>query len=172
MDKTDKTKIEAFRIVVYYFPKLWREFSTLNKQYSIVFSFKEYEKTFQVIKKSRYGIKYELDGRCHRSDGPAIICINGDEYWYRHGINHRVGGPAIDTCLLKVWMIKGLRHRLDGPAYYCAVKVNNTDLDAFYINGKSITQEKFERRVNFYKKIGIYDKMLKHTIPDLISLPF
>ena len=50
-------------------------------------------------------IKYKLpngaiewrlpDGSFHREDGPAVICPDGAEYWYKNGEYHRTDGPAM-----------------------------------------------------------------------------
>ena len=45
----------------------------------------------------KYGNKfwYNSDGKLHRSDGPAVECINGSKSWYENGVLHRINGPAI-----------------------------------------------------------------------------
>ena len=41
-------------------------------------------------------ISYTDDrGRGHRDDGPAVICPDGREYWYYHGVFSREDGPAV-----------------------------------------------------------------------------
>jgi hypothetical protein len=35
-----------------------------------------------------------LDGKLHRTDGPAIIFKSGGQFWYNHGKLHRTDGPA------------------------------------------------------------------------------
>lgn len=37
---------------------------------------------------------YLLDGRCHRTDGPAIEYANGTIEYHTHGKLHRKDGPA------------------------------------------------------------------------------
>ena len=37
----------------------------------------------------------DLNKAYHRADGPAIVCKNGYEVWYVHGIRHRWEGPAV-----------------------------------------------------------------------------
>ena len=59
-----------------------------------------------------------LNGKCHRTDGPAVEHANGDKGWYRHGKFHREDGPAVEyTDGDKSWYLHGLKHREDGPAY-------------------------------------------------------
>lgn len=61
-------------------------------------------------------VKYYLDGRLHRMDGPALEYKNGRKEWYHHGKMHREDGPAIETVTYKAWFIDGKLHRVDGPA--------------------------------------------------------
>jgi hypothetical protein len=37
-----------------------------------------------------------LNGKRHRTDGPAIECADGTRFWYLHGKLHREDGPAIE----------------------------------------------------------------------------
>src|SRR5271165_3436846 len=37
-----------------------------------------------------------LNGRLHRTDGPAIEYANGAKYWYLNGKFHRTDGPACE----------------------------------------------------------------------------
>jgi hypothetical protein len=39
---------------------------------------------------------YNLNGECHREDGPAKEFANGTKYWYINGKLHREDGPAIE----------------------------------------------------------------------------
>jgi hypothetical protein len=67
-----------------------------------------------------YGTEYwyDDDNKLHRDDSPAIINCVGVEYWYYHGVIHRIGGPAIicDNNNQFRWCNYGKLHRLDGPA--------------------------------------------------------
>lgn len=42
------------------------------------------------------GIKcWIVDGKYHRTDGPAVLSGDGKEYyWYKYNMLHRIGGPA------------------------------------------------------------------------------
>jgi len=55
------------------------------------------------------GSKYwELNGRYHRLDGPAIEWANGDKQWRVNGYPHRMDGPAVDHIDgYKEWWIHG-----------------------------------------------------------------
>jgi hypothetical protein len=60
---------------------------------------------------------YFLNGEYHRTDGPAIIWADGDEFYYQNGQRHREDGPAIiRTDGSKYYYQNGQRHREDGPA--------------------------------------------------------
>ena len=63
------------------------------------------------------GNKYwYLNGKLHRTDGPAIEYANGDKHWYLNGKCHRTDGPAVEYA--------------DGNKYW-------------YINGKEYSEEEF-----------------------------
>jgi|ERR1700691_3117541 len=40
-------------------------------------------------------IYYYLNGKRHREDGPAVICLNGNGEYYLNGLIHREDGPVI-----------------------------------------------------------------------------
>lgn len=45
----------------------------------------------------------------HRSDGPAIMLINGERSWYVNGFRHRTNGPALITADgSEYWYIDGM----------------------------------------------------------------
>lgn len=56
-----------------------------------------------------YGIEYwQVNGRHHREDGPAVIYHDGTKFWYHHGIRHREDGPAIEfSDGGKQWILNG-----------------------------------------------------------------
>lgn len=43
------------------------------------------------------GIYHYLKGLWHREDGPAIIFDEGSRHWFKNGMSHRIGGPAIEN---------------------------------------------------------------------------
>ena len=64
------------------------------------------------------GCEYRnAQGQRHRLFGPAFInpAFN-TEKWYKNGVYHRIGGPAITHNLNFSWYKDGERHRLGGPA--------------------------------------------------------
>ena len=77
---------------------------------------------------------YDENGDLHRdNDEPALICTYGSQYWYKHGLQHRVNGPAVITCTYEEWRQNGKLHRLDGPAFKFYGNVVN---EHWYLYGK------------------------------------
>ena len=57
------------------------------------------------------------DGQLHRENGPAIVWLNGDKAWFKHGKRHRENGPAVENANgARYWWFEGERHRVGGPA--------------------------------------------------------
>jgi hypothetical protein len=55
-----------------------------------------------------------LNGRLHRTDGPAIERADGDKIWYLNGQLHRTDGPAVEyTDGTKVWFLNGREYSFD-----------------------------------------------------------
>ena len=93
---------------------------------------------------------WRLDGKVHRTDGPAIEYADGNKYWFVDGKQHRIDGPAIELANgTKYWFVDGKIHRLDGPAIELA------DGNKFwYIDDKELTEEEFNQHpaVCMYKQ--------------------
>ena len=62
---------------------------------------------------------FNLEGKLHREDGPAVECSNGYKSYYINGKYHREDGPAVE------WA--------NGTKYY-------------YINGKCLTKKEIDNR--------------------------
>lgn len=75
--------------------KIWRIFSLLNKYMNIIFNPLSYELQFRNITDYGNCIAYYLDGRLHRTNGPAVIYTNGAVQWYKNGKLHRDVYPAV-----------------------------------------------------------------------------
>jgi hypothetical protein len=61
-----------------------------------------------------------LNGKRHRTDGPAVELADGGKEWWLNGQPHRADGPAIERASgSKHWFLNGQRHRTDGPAIEC-----------------------------------------------------
>ena len=55
---------------------------------------------------------WDLNGKRHREDGPAIEWADGSKEWLRHGNRHREDGPAIECSQAGVnyWYLDGVRY--------------------------------------------------------------
>jgi hypothetical protein len=66
-----------------------------------------------------FGTKYwrNARGQLHRTDGPAIVCVDGDQFWFQNDQRHRTDGPAIVRANGdQYWYQNDQLHRIDGPA--------------------------------------------------------
>lgn len=66
------------------------------------------------------GTKFYYDDAdiIHRTNGPAIILLNGTHLWFDKGKTHRVDGPAtFNPCGIYGWRILDKSHRVNGPAW-------------------------------------------------------
>lgn len=100
----------------------------------------------------------------HRVGAPAFIVFNNKtrkilrEEWLIHGINHRVGGPAVTwKDGEELWYNKGLLHRLDGPA---ATNEKYNRLE-YWINGNKYTKEQWFDKLTYDERISYLFKMNK-----------
>ena len=92
---------------------------TKTDLYYIEFIKENPEFTGCVIDKN--GNKYWfLNGKEHRTDGPACEWANGNKYWYLNGELHRTDGPAIE--------------RADGSK-------------SWFLNGDELTEEEYEVKI-------------------------
>jgi len=57
-----------------------------------------------------YGGKiWYLNGKLHRTDGPAVERSTGDKAWFLYGRRHRENGPAIEWANgYKAWFFNGI----------------------------------------------------------------
>ena len=83
----------------------------------------------------------------HRTEGPAIEYTNGSKYWYRDGVPHRDGGPAVESSGQKQWYQNGVRHREDGPAYEIRSSHSGNLFKEWWLNGENYTEEGFEKEM-------------------------
>jgi hypothetical protein len=109
-------------------------------------------------------IRWTLNGKLHRTDGPAVIYADGTQRWFIDGKLHRTDGPAIIYAIgTQAWYIDGKHHRTDGPAiiyadgsqaWYKDGKLHRTDGPAviradstqeWYIHGNQKKEEEFNR---------------------------
>ena len=52
-------------------------------------------------------VRWYVDGKLHREDGPAIEYTNGDESWYLNDNLHRSDGPAVKYSKYRAWHLHG-----------------------------------------------------------------
>lgn len=100
-------------------------------------------------------------GLIHRDgDKPALIDKIGNKFWYKHGNKHRCDDkPAciyIDHC--KEWYINGLRHRESAAAVF-----KNTNHYEFWLDGKQVTKEKFNKKYSHHQQIISNGRILVHN---------
>lgn len=89
-------------------------------------------------------------GKYHRLYGPAYVSKKYDiEIWYKDGVYHRVGGPAIRHKNNKLWYYEGKLHNLHGPAIdtKCGPK-------EYYIHGWKLSPKEFKKEIARRKKKG------------------
>jgi hypothetical protein len=60
------------------------------------------------IAADKYRVVWWLNGKRHRTDGPAVITANGDQEWYLNNNLHRTDGPA------RIWADGGQAWYLNG----------------------------------------------------------
>ena len=90
------------------------------------------------------------NGKSHREDGPAVECVNGPKYWFKNGLLHRENGPAAEYADGEKWWIKnGLLHREDGPA----VELADGDKEYFYNDKKYMGIKTNEEWISMVKKL-------------------
>ena len=98
---------------------------------------------------------YRVDGKLHRTDGPAYIRYYEDgniesESYLVDGKRYRTNGPAYieyyenGNIQYELYWVDGKLHRTDGPAYIKYHENGNIYYEEYYINGKRLTKEEFE----------------------------
>ena len=65
--------------------------------------------------------EWHLNGRTHRTDGPALEYADGRKYWYLNGKHHRTDGPAYEHPNgTKEWYLNGKRYTKEKHFQYVA----------------------------------------------------
>ena len=52
--------------------------------------------------------EWRLNGKLHRTDGPAVEWTDGDKFWHLNGKQHREDGPAVECNGDESWYINGV----------------------------------------------------------------
>jgi len=96
-------------------------------------------------------IKYYLNDRFHREDGPAIEYLSGTKYWCINGEMHRDGNlPAVEFSNGdKFYYIHGKAHREDGPA---SEYVNGTKF--YYLDGIEFSEQNYWKEIKRRKSLN------------------
>ena len=69
----------------------------------------------------------------------VTVSICGTELWYKNGVLHREGAPAIvSTTGNWMWFHKGQPHRIDGPA------LKDGDLYEYWVYGERVSSEHYD----------------------------
>src|SRR5271165_5067295 len=88
-------------------------------------------------------IYLNTDGKKHRIYGPAYISILYNfEIWYKDGLVHRHGGPALTHKTDFIWMKEGKFHNLSGPAI-----LSGGSCPRFYIDGRKYSPKEYKREI-------------------------
>lgn len=87
---------------------------------------------------------YNLNGKLHREDGPAVEGVDGNKQWCLNGKSHREDGPAVEyTSGYKAWWLNGILHREDGPA----IEYSDGNKE-WWVNGQELTEAEFNQRID------------------------
>ena len=91
-----------------------------------------------------YFTSFKKNGKLHRIDEPALICIENDKIffkeYYHDGKLHRIDGPAIieyrdERIIFEYYYREGKLHRIDEPAII-EYKDENMVARKYYENGR------------------------------------
>ena len=103
-----------------------------------------------------------LNGKQHRTDGPAIEYANGTKSWWLNDQFHREDGPAFDGFNgYKKWFLNGKLHRENGPAIEWA-----NGNKSWYLNDKQYTEEEFIAKTKPVKELTVaeIEKLLGYQV--------
>jgi hypothetical protein len=93
---------------------------------------RNYRTSLTICRTKEGVIRYYLNGKLHREDGPAIIWASGTVMFYLKGELHREDGPAVIWASGTVmFYLDGELHRVDGPAL-----IYPDGTQYYYLNGK------------------------------------
>lgn len=87
--------------------------------------------------------RWYLNGKLHRTVGPAAEDKYGNKFWFVNDDLHREDGPAVEFVDgTKKWYLNDKLHREDGPA------IERKDgTKEWYINGNKLTKDEFKNRM-------------------------
>ena len=98
--------------------------------------------------------EWYLNGKLHRTNGPAFEDADGYKTWYLNGEKHRTDGPAVeDADGYKAWYLNGKWHRTDGPAIEHADGDKHWFLNGIRVNPLFFEIPGCEKYVDYYMTI-------------------
>lgn len=87
----------------------------------------------------------------HRLYGPALVSKKYKMVkWYKEGVLHRVGGPALQHKSTFHWYYEGQLHNYDGPAV-----VDPCGPAQYWIHGVRYTQKQYHWEIKRLRKKGL-----------------
>ena len=111
---------------------------------------------YKVVIYDTHTVWLNLEGKLHRTDGPAIEYADGYKEWWINDKPHRIDGPAVEyTNGDKEWWVNGKRHRTDGPA----IEYANGN-KSWYINGKKYSEQSFNEYIKKQNKPCLGKKVI------------
>jgi hypothetical protein len=123
--------------------------------------FKEKMKTTPIRSVSNGVIKYTLDGKYHRDNGPAVE-DKDCKLWYKNGVLHRDGGPAIQYTNGEIqWVKNGKIHREDGPA------IISGERSYWYLDNLNLTEAQFNERIKEKNKPIVPEPIVEMKVNDV-----
>jgi hypothetical protein len=89
----------------------------------------------------------------------AVEHSSGSKYWYLNGKLHRTDGPAIEyPDGSKEWWLNGKLHRTDGPAVQNLL--NNEEITEWALDGIFYSKEDHSKEINKIKEMNSLERML------------
>lgn len=96
-------------------------------------------------------IYYNREGKMHRIYGPAYVSRKyHHEKWYKDGILHREGGPAVTHGSTLLWYKDGVLHNLEGPAL-----VDPAGPCQYWIDGVRFSKKQYKWEIARRKRRGL-----------------
>ena len=129
------------------------------------------------LRKYKCLIKYYLNGKLHRNDGPAFIGFYNDgllglEQYYINGLWYRINGPVIieyhknGSIKKEKYYFNSKKHRKDGPAEILFNNEGDIHFKKYYFNGKEFNPEdlSFELPIDTEEKEFMFKLKNNHCL--------
>jgi hypothetical protein len=114
-----------------------------------------FQRSMWKYKETGYDIVYRnSEGEYHRLYGPAYVSeIYDVELWYKNGVLHRNGGPAVRHKDNYMWYNEGKLHNLDGPAI-----LDKGGPKQFWIDGRKYSPKEYKKEIERMKRKGLLNE--------------